>query len=146
MDLQIAAHTEETVATLVRTLRSLLVGFPKKASEDLEQLTKAGKASGEFVVQCKEVIEQSEQILALYKEEEPEEEGEAKGETEEDNEEEGEEVDEMEDEEGGEEEMEEDMKNILEYRLGQMLILMWSIKYAHATLLLEEKKRKHFEI
>eukprot|EP00026_Physarum_polycephalum_P004495 Phypoly_transcript_04516.p1 GENE.Phypoly_transcript_04516~~Phypoly_transcript_04516.p1 ORF type:complete len:687 (+),score=134.99 Phypoly_transcript_04516:103-2163(+) len=167
LDLQAAAHTEATVATLMRTLRSLLVAFPKTAKEDLDQLAKSGKASGEFVTQAREAIAQGEGILELYKEEEEGEQkgesGEEKGENEEQKEEDGEpkkeedgegkeeetgkgeekeeENQEMQDEE--DEEMSEDMQNIVEYRLGQMLILLHSAKFAHATL---EKKRKHSEI
>jgi cobalamin biosynthesis protein CobT len=157
LDLQTAAHTESTFATLMRTLRSLLAAFPKTASEDLAQLTKVGKASGEFVPQCKELIEQSEKILALYKEEENEEENKEEGEEEGEREGESEEKVNGEDKEEykqdeeennsaemeDDEEVSEDMQNILEYRLGQMLILMHSVKFAQATLV---KKRKHSEI
>jgi Skp family chaperone for outer membrane proteins len=148
---QAAAHTEATIATLMRTLRSLLVAFPKTAKEDLNQLTKSGRASGEFMPRSKEAIEQGESILALY---DKEEESGGKGEEEEEGEkeekgkewdgegkekEEETENEEMEDDE----ELTEDMQNIVEYRLGQMLILLHSVKFAHSTL---EKKRKRSDI
>jgi cobalamin biosynthesis protein CobT len=148
--LQAAAQTEPTVATLVRTLRGLIAEFPKKASEDLALLTSSGRANEDFIKHCKELIEQTDSILALYEEDENnEEEGGEKGvekSTEKADDELGEqEVEVMEeDEDNTDKEVSEDMKNILEYRIGQLLIIMQSIKYAHSTI--ADKKRKHSEM
>lgn len=147
--LQQCSQSENVVSTLVQTIRSLLVAFPKTASEDLAQLTSTGRVDSEFSKSTKELIALTETILAKYKEvDEEEEEGEEEEKGEEkkeegEKEEKGEDNDNESDNEEMKEEVSEDMTNILEYRLGQMLILMNAIKFAHFAV---EKKRKHSEI
>ena len=135
LELESAAQNKNTVATLMRTLRGVMTSFPQTASEDLRSLKSAGKTNCDFDKQCEDLIKEANSILEDI--EEVEEEGEGK-----DSEHEGgEQNDEAEqaetdggENEGMEEEMNEEMQNILEYRLGQMLVIMNSIKFAQNKL------------